>query len=353
MVTGTPTRARVLLAFAAVYVIWGSTYLAILFAIETLPGFLMAGVRFVVAGALLLGWAWWRGAARPRPEHWKAAAVVGALLLLGGNGGVVWAEQRVPSGVAALLVAMVPGWMVLVEWLRPRGTRPTRQVVFGLVLGLLGLAWLVGPDALMGGGRVDGLGAAVLALASLSWAIGSIYSRHSPSPESPLVAIGMQQFAGGVALLLFGVLAGDVGRLDLAAVSTKSLLAVLYLIVFGSIIGFSAYMWLLRVSTPAKVSTYAYVNPVVAVLLGWALAGEVLTARIGVAAAVIVAGVALITLAPRKRRTAGPGPAVAGVALPDEPERAEDNVTRPAAAVRGATSPEDPEPDRRLRAAAR
>jgi drug/metabolite transporter (DMT)-like permease len=317
MTEANPSRAKVLLAFAAVYVIWGSTYLAILFAIETLPGFLMAGVRFMIAGGLLLGWAYLRGAGRPGPGHWKAAAVVGVLLLLGGNGGVVWAEQRVPSGVAALLVAMVPGWMVLVDWLRPGGVRPDRQVVLGLALGLVGLAWLVGPDTLMGGGRVDGLGALVLALASLSWAIGSIYSRHSPAPSSPLLAIGMQQFAGGVALVIFGVLAGDLGRLDLAGVSTRSTLALIYLIIFGSIIGYSAYMWLLRVSTPARVSTYAYVNPVVAVLLGWALAGEALTARVGVAAAVIVAGVALITLA---RRPARPGPAPAMSGAPPEPE---------------------------------
>jgi drug/metabolite transporter (DMT)-like permease len=298
--TTTAPRAKVLLAFAAVYVIWGSTYLAIRFAIETLPPFLMAGGRFAVAGAILYAVARARGAKRPSRVHWITAFVVGALLLLGGNGGVVWAEQRVPSGVTALLVALVPCWMVLLDWARPGGTRPAAQVFIGLLLGLAGLTWLVGPDAIMGGGRVDLLGAAVLAFASLSWAVGSIYSRHSPMPSEPLLSIGMQQLGGGVCLLVFGVLVGDLGRLDLSAVSSRSALAVVYLIAFGSIIGFSAYMWLLRVSTPARVSTYAYVNPIVAVFLGWAMAGEELTARIAVAAAVIVAGVALITAAPKK-----------------------------------------------------
>jgi drug/metabolite transporter (DMT)-like permease len=190
--------------------------------------------------------------------------------------------------------------MVLLDWARPGGSRPAAQVFVGLLLGLAGLTWLIGPDVIMGGGRVDLLGAAVLAIASLSWAAGSIYSRHSPMPSEPLLSIGMQQLAGGVCLLVFALLVGDLGRLDLAAVSSRSALAVGYLIAFGSIIGFSAYMWLLRVSTPARASTYAYVNPIVAVFLGWSMAGEPLTARIAVAAAVIVAGVALITTAPKK-----------------------------------------------------
>lgn len=310
-------RSKLVLAFAAVYVIWGSTYLAIKFAIETLPPFLMAGVRFLIAGSILYGVARARGAGRPTRAQWVAAVVVGSLLLLGGNGGVVWAEQLVPSGVAALLVALVPCWMVLLDWARPGGVRPASQVFVGLLLGLAGLAWLVGPDAIMGGGRVNGTGAIVLAVASLSWAAGSIYSRHSPAPSSPLLSIGMQQLMGGVSLVVFGLLLGEAGRVDPASVSMRSLLAMLYLIAFGSILGFSAYMWLLRVSTPARVSTYAYVNPVVAVLLGWAFAGEALTARIGVAAAVIVAGVALITLAPRQPARTGPAPAISGGPQPD------------------------------------
>jgi drug/metabolite transporter (DMT)-like permease len=293
-----PGRTKLILAFAAVYVIWGSTYLAILYAIETLPPFLMAGTRFVVAGALLYLWARSRGLAAPTRTQWLACAGAGLLMLMGGNGAVVWAEQRVPSGVAALLVAIVPCWMVLLDWLRG-GMRPTPQVVAGLVLGLLGLALLVGPEALIGGGRVDTLGAIVLVVGGLSWAAGSLYSRGRKLPR-PRIATAAQMLAGGAGLLVLGTMTGEWTRIDPAAISTRSLLALLYLVVFGSLIAFSAYVWLLRVSTPAKVSTYAYVNPIVAVLLGWTFAGEALTWRMIVAAAVIVTGVALITL---QRRT--------------------------------------------------
>jgi len=293
---GTPTRTRVLLAFAAIYVIWGSTYLAIRFAIETLPPFLMAGTRFVIAGALLYAWSRARGAARPERIHWKTTAIVGGLLLLGGNGGVVWAEQRVPSGLAALLVAALPVWMATMEWARG-GIRPTAGVIGGLLLGLTGIGLLVGPGEFAGGAGADTLGAIVLVLASISWAAGSIYSRGASLPKSPLLTTGMEMLAGGGLLVLAGAVTGELGHLDLAAASTTSWLALLYLIVFGSLIGFTAYIWLLEVSTPAKVSTYAYVNPVVAVLLGWALAGEPLSLRIAIAAGVIIAGVAMVTIA--------------------------------------------------------
>jgi drug/metabolite transporter (DMT)-like permease len=284
-------------AFAIVYVVWGSTYLAILFAIETLPPFLMAAARFFVAGAALYAWArLFGGATRPSAAQWRATVIVGLLLLLGGNGLVVWAEQRVPSGIAALVIGITPCFMVLLDWLRPNGVRPTLRVVAGLTLGLAGLVWLVGPDAVMGGGRVDFLGAVALVLASLTWAIGSIYSRHAPMP-SPFLSSGMQMLAGGAALLLLGLGVGELGAFDASAVSLRSVFGWIYLIVFGSIVGFSAYIWLLRVSTPARVSTYAYVNPVVAVFLGWLLADELLTLRTMIAAAVIVSGVVLITLA--------------------------------------------------------
>ncbi|HEX7091511.1 MAG TPA: EamA family transporter [Longimicrobiales bacterium] len=291
-----PSTAKVVAAFAAVYTIWGSTYLAILYAIETLPPFLMAGVRFVIAGSVLYAWAWLRGARRPVTLlHWKSALVVGGLLLLGGNGAVVWAEQRVASGLAALLVATVPLWMVLLDWLRPAGVPPDRRTAAGIVIGLAGLALLVGPESLLGGGRVDPLGAGVLVAGSLSWAAGSLYARGARLPDSALLATAMEMLAGGALLVLVGALTGEVGRLDPGAVSARSLLGLLYLIVFGSLVGFTAYTWLLGVSTPARVSTYAYVNPVVAVLLGWALAGEPLTPRMALAAAVIVAAVAAIT----------------------------------------------------------
>ncbi|HEY8485568.1 MAG TPA: drug/metabolite exporter YedA [Longimicrobiales bacterium] len=295
---GGPSRALVIAAFAAVYLIWGSTYLAIRFGLETLPPFLLGAARFLVAGAILYGWARWRGAARPSRAEWGAAAWIGALLLLVGNGAVVWAEQRVASGVAALLVATVPFWMVVVEAVRPGGVRPNRRVKVGLVVGLFGLALLTGPGQLVGGGGgVDLVGAAVLLVGSLGWSIGSVYSRHARLPSSPLLATGMQMLVSGACFLVISGLAGELAGLRVEAISLRSILGLAYLIVFGSLVGFTAYGWLLRVSTPARVSTYAYVNPVVAVLLGWLLGGEPLTARIVLAMVIILGSVALINTA--------------------------------------------------------
>jgi len=296
-----PSRFALAVAFAIVYVIWGSTFLAILFAIQTLPPFLMASARFLVAGSLLYAWSRLvNGAAAPTLTNWRATAVVGVLLLLGGNGLLVWSEQRIPSGVAALLVGTVPCFMVLIDWLRPGGSRPTGLVIAGLFLGLLGLAWFVGPDALLGGGRADLIGAVVVVVGSFSWALGSVYSRHAATPPSPFLSTAMQMLGGGAALLVLSVMLGEPWAFDASGVSLRSALGLLYLVLFGSIVAFSAYIWLLRVSTPTRVSTYAYVNPVIAVILGWALAGEALTTRMIIAAAVIVSGVALITLAPKR-----------------------------------------------------
>ncbi|HYJ78734.1 MAG TPA: drug/metabolite exporter YedA, partial [Longimicrobiaceae bacterium] len=294
---GGPPRAQVLLAFAAVYLVWGSTYVAIRFAIETLPPFLMAGARFVISGVALYLLAR-GGQPAPTRAQWRATAIVGACLLLGGNGGVVWAEQHVPSGIAALLVATVPLWMVLLEW-RAGRVRPRPGVFAGLVLGFAGVAILMGPGQLLGGRGVHPVGAVVLVLASLSWAAGSVYSRRAPLPASQFLGTGMEMLAGGALLLLAGTVAGEWARLDLAAVTPRSWLAFLYLIVFGSGVGFTAYIWLLRHVSIAKVATYAYVNPVVAVLLGWALAGEALSARTALAAAVIIAAVVFITTSRR------------------------------------------------------
>jgi drug/metabolite transporter (DMT)-like permease len=287
--------ARVAIAFAIVYVVWGSTYLAIFFAVETLPPFLMASVRFLTAGAIMYAWVRFRsGVPAPQRSHWVAAAIVGGFLLLGGNGGVVWAEQRVPSGLAALLIATVPLWMVLLEW-GGGGRRPTGRVMIGIAIGFLGLGILIGPAEVLGGAATDLTGAIVLVLASLSWAAGSVASRRVRLPDSPMLGTGMEMICGGALLLVLGTLTGEWSRLDLASASPRSLWAVAYLIVFGSLIGFTAYVWLLKHVEIARVSTYAYVNPVVAVILGWALAGEELTPRVAMAAAVIVTGVAVIT----------------------------------------------------------
>jgi drug/metabolite transporter (DMT)-like permease len=288
-----PPQGKLITAFAAVYLIWGSTYLAIRFAIETIPPHLMAAARFLVAGAVLYAWSRWRGAPAPTLRNWRASVFVGGFLLLGGNGAVVWAETRVPSGLTALLVAMVPIWMLVLE-MHPRlgGKRPRAAVVAGLVLGLAGLALLVAPGRLAG--RVDPIGAGVLVLGCLSWAFGSLQSRVADLPKSGFLAAAMEMLCGGALLLLFGLATGQAGQLSLAAMSPRSLFALAYLIVFGSLIGFTAYIWLLGATTPARVSTYAYVNPVVAVLLGWGFANEPMTLRTMLAAAVIVGAVVVI-----------------------------------------------------------
>jgi drug/metabolite transporter (DMT)-like permease len=327
-------------AFSAVYVVWGSTYLAIRFAIETLPPFIMAGSRFILAGGLLYGWARIRGAPKPSRTQWRSATVIGTLLLLCGNGGVVWAEQMVPSGLTALLVAVVPIWMVLLEWASPQGAAPTPAVCVGLFLGFGGVALLAGPLEVAGGDQVNLVGAGVLMVTSFCWALGSMYARRAPLPHSPLLATAMQMIVGGVLLYAAGGLSGEGLWIDLRQVSLLSLAAYLYLIVFGSLVGFTAYIWLLGVTTPAKVSTYAFVNPVIAVLLGWALGGETLTPRTVVASVVIVGSVALIT-ARRARRESGTDKAQA---WEGEEEKAEARVTLRATEPKGGGGPLDRRP---------
>lgn len=299
-----PPRPLVIAAFAAVYILWGSTYLAIRFAVESLPPLLMAAARFLVAGSVLYGVMAIRGRTEPvGAREWRAAFAVGALLLLGGNGLVVWAEQTVESGVASLLVATAPAWMVLFEWMRPTGDRPTWRVWVGLVLGFVGIAVLAGPGE-WAGGAVDPLGAAALVLASITWSAGAIYSRAAPLPGVRLQSAAMQMIAGSALLFVASAITGEFGSVDVSAFTWKSVAAWVYLIVFGSLIGFSAYTWLLQVSTPARVSTTSYVNPVVAVILGWLIAGEAVTPRVAVAAVVIIAGV--IAMIARPRRPAPP-----------------------------------------------
>jgi drug/metabolite transporter (DMT)-like permease len=289
-------KARLLIAFAAVYLIWGSTYLGIRWAIETMPTFLMAGTRFLVAGAILYVWGRLRGGPKPTLANWRDATVIGTLLLLGGNGLVVWAEQYVPSGLTALMVATEPLWVVMLDWLRPHGTRPTKGEAFGLALGFGGVVLLIGPTN-VGGAHVDPLSAGVLVLATLAWASGSLYSRGAKLPRSPLLTTGMNMLAGGAILTLVGTAMGQWGAVHPSAISLRSALSLLYLIVFGAIVAFTAYLWILKEAALATASTYAYVNPVVAVFLGWALAGEAITPRVVAAASVIVGSVVIITLA--------------------------------------------------------
>lgn len=294
----------VLLAFLAVYIVWGSTYLAMRYGIESFPPLLLAGTRHVVTGLIFYPILRWKTGIRPTLEQWTTASISGFLLLCVGNGGVCWAELTVPSGVTALLVAMVTLWMVLVDWLRPGGYRPSSRVFFGVFLGFAGMALLVGPSHVGSSGRVDPLGAAVLVLASFSWACGSIYSKHGPLPGSAMLTMAMQCLAGGIALWIGGFLTGEVSRFHIAAISARSWLAVAYLIVFGSGIGFTAYIYILKNSTAARVATYAFVNPVVALLLGWLIAGETLTLRTLLAAMVILGAVILVISAPHREPVA-------------------------------------------------
>jgi drug/metabolite transporter (DMT)-like permease len=278
----------------AVYLIWGTTYLGIRVVNETMPPLLSAGSRFVIAGAALYAWAIRRGdreGDRPTLLQWRSALIVGALLLVGGNGGVVWAERTVPSGVVALIIALVPLWMALFDRIivrRPLGAR----TVVGLVLGFAGTALLVGQG--VDAGSFDLRGAMFAVGASIAWATGSLYSRNAPLPKRPFVGNGMQQLLGGALLLLIGTLVGELGSIEFDEFSTASLLALGYLIVFGSLIAFTSYLWLLRNARTTLVATYAYVTPVVAVFLGWLILDEPVGIRTILAAAVIVVAVALI-----------------------------------------------------------
>jgi drug/metabolite transporter (DMT)-like permease len=296
------SRAALLSAFAAIYLIWGSTYLGIRIAVETMPPFLMAGARFAVAGAVLFIALLLRGARWPTRAQWRDHAIVGACLLLGGNAVVAWAEQSVPSGLTTLILGASPLMMVLMEWMRPGGSRPAPGLWLGFAVGISGLALLLGPGALPAGMRPPASSVLALLFASAIWWIGSLMSKHSRTGADPMMAAAIQMVCGSVFMLLTGVLVGELPRVHLAAITARSWIAWSYLVVAGSLIAFPIYVWLLNHSTPARVSTYAYVNPVVAVVLGWAVLGEPLTPRIMLAASVIIGAVAIITVQKNRPR---------------------------------------------------
>ena len=293
------TTGFLILNFAAVYLLWGSTFYAMKVGVESFPPLLLAGTRHLAVG-LLYPFLRWKTGARPTMRQWKTAAVSGVLLLCVGNGGVCWAEQTVPSGIAALLVATVTLWMVIVDWLRPGGHKPSGRILFGVVLGFAGMAILVGPSRIGASGRMDPVGAAVLVVASLAWAVGSLWSKHGELPSSPLLGVTMQGLCGGAALWISGLFSGEVAKFHPTAISARSWTAVGYLFVFGSCIGFSAYLFILKKSTAARVGTYAFVNPLVALFIGWLLAGEALSQRTLLAAAVILTAVVLVITAPHR-----------------------------------------------------
>jgi drug/metabolite transporter (DMT)-like permease len=291
-----PRRVLLLVAFAAVYLVWGSTYLAVKYAIATLPPLLMAGARFLLAGLVMS--AVGRASAeyeKPTAAQWRTSFVVGALLLVGGNGGVVLAERYIPSSLAALLVAVEPFWIVLLGWLWLRQPRPSGKVLLGLLLGFGGVYLLVGEQLGAGSGPVQLLSAGAVIGAAFCWAAGSLYGLRAPSPRSAVLGAGMQMLAGGALLLVLGLLTGEGRGLHLGQVSRASWLGFGYLVVFGSLVAFTAYSWLMKNAPAARVATYAYVNPVVAVLLGWVMLGEALTGQMLIGAVVIVGSVVLIT----------------------------------------------------------
>lgn len=301
-------RFTMLAAFAAVYVIWGSTYLAIRFLLEAgVPTFLGAAMRHLVAGMLLYGWARSRGSGAPSWVHWRSAWIIGALLPAAGNGLVFWALERgLASGVAALVVATEPLWIALLAAWWQRERMPAVGWI-GLLLGFVGVAVLVGPERL-GGTPVDPVAGGIVCVAALAWAIGSLYSRNAPSPASSAMGSALMMITGGLILLTVSVARGELIGVDLTAVGWQGWGAWIYLVLMGSVVGLSAYYWLLRNVQPNRVATYAYVNPLIAVGLGWLFAGERLDARIAIATVVVVVGVALM-LAARSRRVAAPLPA--------------------------------------------
>lgn len=294
--TERPSTARLVLAWAAVYLIWGSTYLGIRFAIESIPPLLMAGSRHLLAGLLLFAWSrLWQRVPNPGRQDWTRAAGLGLLMLVTANGATTWAEQLVPSGLTALIVCTSALWLVLLNWLWLGAVRPGARTVVGLIAGFGGVALLVVPGNFAGSEHVSLLGALVLTGAALSWSVGSIYAIKLPRPRFPTLFVSQQMIVAGAVLLVVAALTGELHGFAPSAISSTSAAAYLYLAVFGSLISYSAYFWLIRHTTPDRLATISYVNPLVAVILGWALAGESLSLRILLAAAVILCAVGLIT----------------------------------------------------------
>ncbi|AOS43745.1 putative inner membrane transporter YedA [Lacunisphaera limnophila] len=324
-----PSRTALIAAFAAIYLIWGSTYLGIRIAVESMPAFLMASSRFIIAGGIVAAFIALTRGFRATPKQWRDNAIIGGFLCLGGNGLVSWAEEKVPSGIATLIISAGPVFIVLMDWAvhtwskdGSRGTRPNALTFAGLALGFIGLAILVAPDVMATGvGSLDPWRLLGLLGATFFWGVGMMIMRYTRDPAEPFTASGIQMICGSGWLLLASFATGELGRFDPALITSRSVLAWAYLVVFGSLIGFSTFTWLMKHSTPARVSTYAYVNPVVAVFLGWLVLHEPLSPRLFLAATIIIAGVALITIAKTKKTLANPPrPAVAALAASGKAE---------------------------------
>jgi drug/metabolite transporter (DMT)-like permease len=295
------SRTSLLAGFAAIYLIWGSTYLAIRLGVADIPPFLLAGVRFLIGGVAFIWWARHRGAGTPTIRDWITTGTIGVLMAVGGNGLVTWAEQTVPSGLAAMLVSMVPFWVVIADWIRPGGQRPRWLVLLGLVLGFGGVALLINPADTGGGRELDLVGAGAIVLATMLWASGSVYSRYASQPSSQALSSGMQMLTGGLVLLLLSTGTGELEGFRWSAISGQAMVAWIYITVLGTA-AYGAYLWLLKASTPAKVATYAYVNPVFALFLGYVMAGENITGWT-VGCSVLILTAVLIVVTSKSQRT--------------------------------------------------
>ncbi len=298
-----PTKIRIIVAFAALYLIWGSTYLGIRFAIETIPPFFMAGTRFLIAGIIMYAIAWSQGIGKSSWANWRTSLIIGACLLLGGNGGVTISEKYIDSGLAAVIVAIVPIYIVVLGWATGTAPRPTAVVWLGLLGGFIGVGILLGPALRFSSNDLHrpAIGMSILLVSSFLWSAGSIYSRTAKHAASPFLTAAQQMICGGLLLLLAGIVTGEARQFHPGFVSALSIASFAYLVIIGAVIGYTAYIWLLRHCAPAKVATYAYVNPVVAVLLGAAFAGETLSRRALVAASLIIGSVAVVITAQQLR----------------------------------------------------
>ena len=306
-------KTKLWVALLALYIVWGSTYLAIRFAVETMPAFLHGSIRFLVSGLILYFWRRAAGDTKPTMSQWKSTAIIGTFLLLGGNGLVSLAEKTVPSGIASLIIATVPFWLVLFEAFRAGGGKPTWLSILGLFIGFGGVFLLIGPARITGAQQsFDPTGVILLLIAPVLWAMGSIYSKGADLPKDTLLSTGMQMLMGSISLFIVSVATGELNGFSLGEVSMRSWWGLIYLITFGSLVGFVSYGWLLQNAPISLMSTYAYVNPVVAVFLGWLLAGELLTARIAVATVIIIGSVILINYARQSKVKTEPLQAAVG-----------------------------------------
>jgi drug/metabolite transporter (DMT)-like permease len=303
-----PKRSLVIIAFAALYLIWGSTYLGIRFAIETIPPFLMAGARFVLAGLIMYAIAWSQGISKSSWANWRTSLIIGACLLLAGNGGVTISEKYIDSGLAALIVAIVPIYIVLLGWAMGMTPKPTPIVWLALLGGFVGVGILFSPALHFSsnGARHPAIGISILLVSSFIWSVGSLYSRVARHAASPFLTAAQQMICGGILLLFVGIVTGELRRLHPSFISISSLLSFVYLVIIGAVVGYTAYIWLLRHCEPAKVATYAYVNPIVAIVLGALFAGETITMRTLIAAGLIIGSVALVITAQQLRARVEP-----------------------------------------------